>query len=220
MFIDDVFPVEASYGTGAGKDFKTTIYVGSSGIEKRNINWSVARGSWSVVLDTLDEDEQAEVIGFFESAHGAGHGFRLRSTHDWSSARTGTKAPEMSAKGAQLLGMGTGTRKTFQLIKTSGSKLLPYVRTISRPLPGTVNVYTGTAQAPVALASGYTVNYGDADNAGGLITFNTAPSTGTHIWASFEFDYPVRFADDKLILSIDDYGKFSGSVNLVEIKEA
>jgi uncharacterized protein (TIGR02217 family) len=96
-------------------------------------------------LDTL--------IAFFRARKGRAHGFRFK---DW----TDYKAT------AQALGTGNGTITTFQLIRTYSSGGSTDVRTITKPVAGTVKVYL----AGVLQASGWSVN-----TTTGVITFTTAP---------------------------------------------
>ena len=53
----------------------------------------------------------------------------------------------------------------------------------------------------------------------GLITFTTAPATGTAITAGFEFDVPVRFDSDALDVTLDleRFGSIT-SIPLLEIR--
>jgi len=56
--------------------------------------------------------------------------------------------------------------------------------------------------------------------AGGFIDFETPPSAGAAVTAGFEFDVPVRFAADRIDVSIAGWRAGDlPSVPLVEIRE-
>ena len=42
------FPDNIAYGATGGPEFATTVVATASGHEKRNVNWSEARGRWDV----------------------------------------------------------------------------------------------------------------------------------------------------------------------------
>jgi hypothetical protein len=42
------FPDKIAYGATGGPEFATTVVATTSGHEKRNVNWSEARGRWDV----------------------------------------------------------------------------------------------------------------------------------------------------------------------------
>jgi uncharacterized protein (TIGR02217 family) len=56
--------------------------------------------------------------------------------------------------------------------------------------------------------------------AGGVVAFEEAPAAGQAVKAGFRFDVPVRFAEDRLAISLATFraGEIP-SVPLVEIKE-
>ena len=57
--------------------------------------------------------------------------------------------------------------------------------------------------------------------AGGWIELEVAPAAGATVTASFDFDVPVRFAEDRLNVSAHTFlAGAAPSVPLVEIREA
>ncbi len=58
------------------------------------------------------------------------------------------------------------------------------IRTITKPVAGTVQVYLDGVEQP----SGWSV-----DTTTGLVTFGVPPTLGVEVTAGFEFDVPVRF---------------------------
>jgi uncharacterized protein (TIGR02217 family) len=70
------------------------------------------------------------------------------------------------------------------------------VRTITKPVAGTVKVYLDGVEQ----LSGWSV-----DTTTGLVTFSTAPAAGVEITADFEFDVPARFDTDHMAVTIESY---------------
>jgi hypothetical protein len=70
------------------------------------------------------------------------------------------------------------------------------LRTITKPVAGTVKVYLDGVQQ----LSGWSV-----DTTTGLITFGTAPVLDVEVTADFEFDVPVRFDTDHMAVTIETY---------------
>jgi uncharacterized protein (TIGR02217 family) len=140
-------------------------------------------------LDTL--------IAFFRARKGRAHGFRFK---DWT---------DYKATG-QAIGTGDGTNKIFQLSRTYSSGGNTDVRTITKPVAGTVKVYL----AGVLQASGWSVN-----TTTGIITFTTAPGNGVAVSADYEFDVPVRFDTDRMAVTIEQINlhQWSG-IPILEIR--
>lgn len=82
-------------------------------------------------------------------------------------------------------------------------------RRITRPVAGSVSVaVAGVATAGFALADG------------GWVELDTPPDAGAAVTASFTFDVPVRFAEDRLSVSLSTFlAGAAPSVPLVEVRE-
>jgi uncharacterized protein (TIGR02217 family) len=76
------------------------------------------------------------------------------------------------------------------------------VRTITKPVAGTVKVYLDGIEQ----LSGWS-----ADTTTGLVTFGMAPALGVEVTADFEFDVPVRFDADHMAVTIESYRLHAGS---------
>ena len=191
------FPDDIAYGATGGPEFATNVVATASGYEQRNINWSAARGRWDVASGLKKQTQLDTLIAFFRARKGRAYGFRFK---DW----TDFKAT------AQALGSGNGTIKTFQLIRTYSSGGNTDVRTITKPVAGTVKIYL----AGVLQASGWSVN-----TTTGVITFTTAPENGVAVSADYEFDVPVRFDTDRMAVTIEQVNlhQWSG-IPIVEIR--
>jgi uncharacterized protein (TIGR02217 family) len=191
------FPNDIAYGATGGPEFATSVVATASGFEQRNINWSAARGRWDVASGLKKQTQLDTLVAFFRARKGRAHGFRFK---DW----TDFKAT------AQALGTGNGTITTFQLIRTYSSGGATDVRTITKPVAGTVKVYL----AGVQQMSGWSVN-----TTTGIITFSTPPANGVAVSADYEFDVPVRFDTDRMAVTIEQINlhQWSG-IPIVEIR--
>ena len=94
----------------------------------------------------------------------------------------------------QAIGTGDGTTTAFQLVKRYASGSQTWVRTITKPVDGTVRVALDGAEQLV----GWSV-----DTTTGVVTFDSAPAGSVTITAGFAFDVPVRFDTDALDVTLD-----------------
>jgi uncharacterized protein (TIGR02217 family) len=199
------FPDRLAYGATGGPGFKTTIGESRSGVESRNIDWSAARAQYAIDLSLItDRTRLLELISFFNNAKGRGHSFRFKDHRDYFSGSGETSS-------AEAIGTGDGVSTAFQLKKTYSITGSSYVRNITKPVQGTLQVFkAGVLQTET---THYTVDYST-----GIVTFLAAPSGGQAITAIYEFDVPVRFDQDDLGITIEAHNVFaSGSISLVEV---
>jgi uncharacterized protein (TIGR02217 family) len=177
------FPDNIAYGATGGPEFATTVVVTGAGHEQRNVNWAEARGRWDVASGLKNQQQLDELIAFFRARKGRAYGFRFK---DWT---------DYKATG-QLLGTGDGVQTQFQLVKRYPSGSVTEIRTVTKPVAGTVRIYKDAVEQ----LSGWSVNVTT-----GLITFTTAPAAGVGITADFEFDVPVRFDTDHMAVTIETF---------------
>jgi uncharacterized protein (TIGR02217 family) len=184
------FPDDISRGARGGPERRTQIVELASGDEERNASWANSRRRYDVAYGIRRADDLAAVVAFFEARNGRLHGFRFKDWADHKSCPpSGTPAPE-----DQAIGAGDGTTTAFQLVKRYASGGQTWVRTITKPVAGTVRVgLDGVEQL-----SGWSV-----DTTTGVGTFGTAPAAGVAITAGFAFDVPVRFDTDALDVTLD-----------------
>jgi uncharacterized protein (TIGR02217 family) len=184
------FPDNIGRGARGGPERRTQIVELASGDEERNASLANSRRRYDVAYGIRRADDLAAVVAFFEARNGRLHGFRFKDWGDHKSCLpSGTSSPT-----DQAIGTGDGTTTAFQLVKRYASGSQTWVRTITKPVPGSVVVALNGAQ----LASGWSV-----DTTTGLITFASAPGAGVAITAGFEFDVPVRFDTDALDVTLD-----------------
>jgi uncharacterized protein (TIGR02217 family) len=201
MAIDNIrLPVEVEQGATGGPGFKTSIQTALSGIEQRIAEWDVARCQYDIGYAVRGKASLlSEVIKLWRDRRGPAYPFRFK---DWS---------DYQATNATI-GTGDGSLATFQLVK-SYDVVFVTTRAIQLPVSGTVQIKV--AGALKTETTHYTVNYST-----GLVTFTTGniPAAAQAITATFEFDVPVRFAEDslKVSMTMDDFGDIS-SIPLVEV---
>lgn len=180
------FPAGISLGASGGPERRTEIVTLASGFEERNSPWADSRRRYNAGYGVRSLADIHAVIAFFEARSGRLHGFRFKDFSDWQSAAPGSQITPFD----QNLGAGNGALSGFQLRKTYMSGSQTYMRTIRKPVAGSVRVaLNGVEQS----AGQFTV-----DAATGLVTFSAAPGAGVSISAGFAFDVPVRFDSDFL----------------------
>lgn len=216
------FPPQISYGAAGGPGFNTDVTTSFGGWENRNQNWSVARIKYDASTGLKDQSDLDALLAFFYARAGKARGFRFKDWGDY-------QANHAAANGTQgvLSGTADGTNKVFQLKKTYTSGSLTYSRTIAKPANlGTwetpINHSDGTPGTPVTVyiggvkqaSSGFSVDYTT-----GLITFVTAPLSGSVLTADFEFDVPARFDTDELKNTIEAFDtNHWDSIPIVEVR--
>jgi uncharacterized protein (TIGR02217 family) len=196
MAFDNVrLPDDIERGAKGGPKFQTSIIALGNGSEQRNVDWLRTRASFDVGYGISSKADFMEIIKFFYARQGKARGFRFK---DWSDYQATD----------QEIGTGDGVTVAFQLVKDYTS-LVTFRRTITRPVTGSVVVKVDGVTTAV------TVN-----TTTGIVTFAVAPILNAVITASFEFDVPVRFDTDELILDLETFDAASiGSVPLIEILE-
>jgi uncharacterized protein (TIGR02217 family) len=150
--------------------------------------------------------ELETLIRFFRARHGPAIGFRFTDPLDHCSAFDSSSISPLD----QHIGVGDGVRTEFPLVKNYGTSPDIQMRRISHPRAESLVVaVNGTVQSNWTLGEG------------GRVVFTTAPAADTIITAGYQFDVPVRFADDRLDSAFATYGAGNlAQVTLVEIKAA
>lgn len=199
-------PVDISFGASGGPQFMTSIVTLASGYEQRNREWQEARNLYDIGYGLRSEEDLAEVIAFFRARAGRAYGFRYK---DWLDYTSGPSGAVVSAND-QEIGTGDGAIVGFQLVKKYDSGGEHHLRTITKPVAGTVLV----ALDGIVQSAGWQV-----DLTTGEIIFEVAPTDGTVITAGFEFDVPVRFAEDSLTVTQENFraGQLP-NISLIEVR--
>ena len=104
-----------------------------------------------------------------------------------------------------------GHTTTFQLTKTYSDPGGVYVRDIFKPVAGTMELLDNGVPT-AAWIGGHDDRAGDADLA--------SLTTGHLITGNCEFDVPVRFTTDSMVVSITDIDNFAwGQIPLMEVRD-
>ncbi|NGP18697.1 DUF2460 domain-containing protein [Devosia aurantiaca] len=196
------FPLDIALGARGGPERKTDVVQLAGGGERRNGRWHHSRRRYNAGYGVKSRADMQAVLAFFEERRGRLHGFLWRDGLDHSS---GGAVPLPTD---QLIGTGDGVRTQFQLSKRYGAAFDPYLRTIAKPVAGSVRVAVGGVEL-----SGWTV-----DVTTGIVGFAVAPASGAAVTAGFLFDVPVRFDTDRLDIELTSFdGAEAPSIPLVEI---
>jgi len=200
MAIDNVrLPVEVEQGATGGPRFSTSIQTALSGIEQRIAEWDVARCEYDVGYGVMNRAMLDEVIALFRDRRGSAYPFRFKAWEDYEATNVS-------------IGTGDGSLAAFQLVKVY-SRIFETIRAIQLPVSDTVQIKV--AGVLKTETTHYTVDYST-----GLVTFTAGniPTAGQAITATFEFDTPVRFAEDTLKVSMTmiDPGNIP-SIPLIEV---
>lgn len=213
-FVEQQFPVHISFGSSGGPMYNVAIVATANGFESRVSRWQYPRHQYTVSYDFLRLDEATgrahlhEVLAFFHAMGGPAKGFRFK---DWADYKSTSAMSATVARTDQTLGTGDGSETQFQLVKkyTVGGETK--TRIITKPVSGTVLVEVNGS--PV-VGPNVTVDY-----ATGVLTFTSPPGNGHVVKAGFEFDVPVRFADNRLETQFSAYMANAAQINLIEVPE-
>ncbi|MET3824879.1 uncharacterized protein (TIGR02217 family) [Sphingomonas sp. PvP055] len=198
-FDDVLFPISLGREAEVSPEFSTAIVTSGGGHEARNASWAEARTRYDVGPGVRSEADIAALLAFFRARMGPARGFRLRDPFD-SSSGGGVPTPL-----DQRIGTGDGTTVRFPLVKRYGDA----VRRITRPVAGSVRV---------AVAASETTRFTLV--AGGWVDFDDPPAAGAPVTAGFQFDVPVRFAEDRLSVTRATFlAGAATSVPLIEVRE-
>lgn len=178
MSFDEIrLPTKIEFGARGGPRFRTEVVVLGSGHEQRNADWSAARGRWDIAPGIQSEADLEAIIAFWYARRGRLRGFRFKDHTDFATA------------GQVLISEVAGGETSAQLVRDYTSGGQTYVRTITKPVAGSGQLYLdGT---PIASS---------IDTTTGVATFAALPvgSPPAVLTADFEFDVPVRFDADNL----------------------
>ncbi|HEY4112857.1 MAG TPA: DUF2460 domain-containing protein [Rhizomicrobium sp.] len=191
---DAPFPDAVARGATGGPGFLTDVVALGSGGEQRNIRWSQARAKYNISTGVRTRAQMADVIAHFRNVFGRGHSFPFK---DWTDFDSGGDNATV-----QL------TSTTFQIVKNYAVGANTFVRTILRPVNGTV----------VVKVSGSIVTPASIDYLTGIITFASAPSATPT--AAFQFNVPVRYDIDQLPVQANSYdNQIVTQIDLIEVTD-
>lgn len=197
-FHDVVFPARLAYGTIGGPELQVDIVHLASGFEKRNARGSVPKRRFTISAGRRPLSEMRELSAFFEARGGPLNGFRFQDPIENSTAINDGDVSPVDVE----IGTGDGVQTTFALQLSNG-------RHIRAPRTETLRIATDGAE----IRSGFAFEIND-----GYLTFESAPGSGIKISAGFEYDIPVRFENEQLLITHTSKGVGEVSeISLVEI---
>ena len=208
-FDEVVFPLAVSLRAAGGPQRRTEIVVLGSGREVRNARWADSRRRYDAGSGIRSLDDLHEVLSFFEARRGRLHGFLWRDPLD---DRSSPPSRDPAATD-QAIGVGDGVATAFALVKHYASGGRDWVRTILRPVAGSVRV--AVAGVEKTAGTDFTVS------AAGVVAFaaGAIPPSGAAITAGFRFLVPVRFDTDEIVVDLTAFAAGEiPSIPLVEIR--
>lgn len=201
------FPAPLSVGSSGGPERRTEIVTLSNGFEERNAPWADSRRRYDAGLGVRSLDDLAQVIAFFEARFGQLYGFRWKDWTDFKSCVPSARPAPLDQK----LGTGDASNLVFSLSKRYVSGAQSYLRPITKPVAGTVQV----------AVAGRTLEPGEfsVDLATGRVSLAAAPIDGAFVTAGFEFDVPVRFDTERISASLAGFAAGEiPSIPVVEVR--
>ncbi|WP_208352949.1 DUF2460 domain-containing protein [Pseudaestuariivita rosea] len=188
------FPASLSFGSVGGPERRTEVVTLANGFEERNTPWAHSRRRYDAGVGMRSLDDIQTLIAFFEARRGQLYGFRWK---DWSDFKSGGALVDTTFED-QVIAIGDGETRQFQLTKTYRSGEHTYVRPVTKPVSGTVMLgLQGEVQREAV--------HFEVDTATGVVTFDTPPDQDVEISAGFEFDVPVRFDTDRIQTSVASF---------------
>ena len=192
-FHDVRLPARLAFGSSGGVERRTEVVTLASGFERRSTPWAHGRRRYLVGAGIRSLDDVAALTAFFEARRGRLHAFRFKDFADWKSC-----APSQTPSSSdQFLGTGDGSTRDYALIKRYGPDADAYVRTITKPVAGSLKVaVAGRELSPSAFR---------LNALSGGVTLTLAPAAGAAVTAGFAFDTPVRFDTDRLDVTLEGF---------------
>lgn len=204
-FHETRLPARLAFGSTGGVERRTEVVTLASGYERRSTPWAAGRRRYLIGANLRSLDDMATLTDFFEARRGRLYGFRFRDFADFRSCAPGATPGPLD----QVLGEGDGRRTAFALLKRYGEGDDGWVRTIAKPVEGTVRVAVDGAE----------VEDFEVDPTTGVVTLAAPPTEGATVTAGFEFDTPVRFDADRIEVTLEsfDAGRMA-AVPLIEVR--
>lgn len=199
-FHDVRFPARLGFGASGGPQIRVDVVRLASGHEKRNARWSAPLRRYALSVGIRPMSELRVLLDFFEARSGALYGFRFRDPFHHSTGADQSQPTMLDIE----MGFGDGVTTSFALMFPNGRK-------ISRPRSESLQIaFNGTE-----ILSGYQL-----DSAQGIVTFEQPPAEGELITAGCEFDVPVRFENEQLLVTqISENAGEIPEISLLEIRE-
>jgi uncharacterized protein (TIGR02217 family) len=188
-----------AYGFQAVPGFDTQIVTLDNGQEQRNGNWTRPKHRYTALYQNFTKAQFAILKAAFMAARGSLYAFLFKDHFDFQATN-------------ESLGNTPGANQTpVQLQKTYTFGANTLVRTITKPIAGTITVQQSDG------AGGWATKAGTTSATTGLFTPSTNWIAGRAIRATFQFYVPVRFSGDEFPSSFDDIDAINTNCELVEV---
>lgn len=191
-------------GSSGGPGYNTSVVENIGGSEYRVQRQSLPKHRYDVGAGIDTPAKLDEVRTQFHACKGRLTGFRIKDFNDWKST---TNMVDTISDTDQLIGTGDASEVDFQLVKNYTVTNETIARKITKPVSGTVVISLNDVSQP----SGWSV-----DTKTGIVTFSSPPGGSVSVKAGFEFDVPVRFDADQLMVQKLDYLNELATLGLVE----
>lgn len=193
-FIETRLLDRVAYGTQGGPTWSTLRIPLRSGIVRRKARRARPQYRFLLLYQNLLPEHHDDVIAAFNAARGGLHSFRLKDWSDFVAVN-------------ETIATGTGSAQQVQLTKTYTFGNQSLVRTIRKPVTGTVSLTANSS--PLSATIDYTT---------GVASFTT--TNGAVVRWSGQFDVPVMFESDELMFAANNRGAqglfLTADVSLVE----
>lgn len=204
MFDNTRLDLGYDYGAIGGPAFPVVIQENNNGTRLRHCQSYQSRGTWALGNRTISENDQQTLRDFFVARKGRYTGFRWK---DWTDYRADWHFQHCTNIPESPLVIQQGVWRTgFQLVKNYGDRYYgtaptntfifgSYQRPIYKPIPSSIQIVAVNPDGQIrngfawqVSGTGWVTIY-DVN----LVLYGSSP-----IWfaASFDFDVPVRFAND------------------------
>jgi len=181
------------FATGSPEFTSSCIHT-LSGREVRNFDREYAKQKYLIKNCRLSATEFEQFDAFFRARRGEGFAFRFRDNLDHKVS-------------GQFVAKGDGKLKQFQLVKLYQDAISPYVRVISKPVKGTVELLLNNNKIERE------VNYNT-----GMVTLQKPLEKNQILTISFLFDVAVRFAKNSFeYLYVSDGSIELSPIELIEV---
>lgn len=177
-----------------GPTFNTVIATSKSGYEFRKPGLQIPIYRYKAVNCPLNRIEYEQLVSFFNSRQGRVFAFKLRDYFDYLA-------------NDQVIGIGDNTTKTYQLVKAYSDSSHGFIRTITLPVKGTVELMIN--KKPIEANIDYNT---------GKVELKAPLQKGEILSANFEFNIKVRFDNDCLNFRIAEEGHIIlDEANFIEV---
>lgn len=177
-FAETRLDLGVNYGVEGGPKFQTIVIIEPTGKEQRicqRINPLHSYSYFRAENRPINEAELRALQDFHNARTGALEGFRFK---DWNDFQTRE----------EVLGVGDGDRKKFQLLKVYAWGGNWIYRPITKPVVGTVVIKINGVETQACAV----------DPTTGLVILDQPAPNGAVVTGACEFDVPCRFATDDL----------------------